>query len=290
MASNVYSTIEEKSFDNGVAFILTPNAGIIEAHIFSSIIIFFKSIRLSFEQICSILSTGDVKDITFRKAEINPEIIQPKVIAQTFPGALSASSMHPARTPLNKSLNILQILPCLAKKENEDGRKAFDLVCKQIATHYRGFLSDVATLGVRVDKLSEEFDISTALLRKKAMPKDTYSIPGWVFDNFASFANGPMKDIILYYVFFGEVFKKMVRTNVEKEASLGAKQGYAVLSKEIYPELQDCKTASVYRGAEKHGDIMINWHGGKKGAFVTKADMDKLRLKEGDQVNLILQS
>jgi len=100
MASSVYSTIEEKGFVNGVAFIMTTNGSVMEAHIYNSIIIYFKSLRLSFEQMCGVLSGGDIKQMTFQKSEIKPETVQPQIIMHTLPGAVSASAFSPAQTSL----------------------------------------------------------------------------------------------------------------------------------------------------------------------------------------------
>ncbi|HUL00479.1 MAG TPA: hypothetical protein VLX29_06435 [Nitrospirota bacterium] len=288
MATSLYSTIEEKGFENGIAFIMTPNTSVIEAHIYGGIIIYFKSLRLSFEQICGVFMSGDIKEITFRRAEVKPEIVQPQVVAQTFPGAISASALDPARTPIPKLLRIVHLLSCLVQPDKDEGMKAFDIMCRQISMLYSGFLPDVATIKERMGRAGDEFGIPTALLSSKSLPTDVYSVPKWVFNNLQALAEGPMKDVTLYFIFFGETSNRVIKTVIGKETSLGAKQGYAILSRAVYPKFQGNQSVTIFRGIEKAGDIKIDWHTDKKSAMLlTKADMEKFGLKNDERVNLL---
>jgi hypothetical protein len=290
MASSIYKTIEEKGFDNGVAFITTPNESIIEAHIYSGIIIYIKSLRLSFDQIYGILSSGDIKEISFRKAEVKADIVQPQVITQTFPKAVSAFVTNLGTTPLIKLITVVNLLSVLTRVDEKEGMKAFDIMCRQLSTVYPEFLPEVSTLNKRMGRVADEFGIPAEFFRNKSLPANIYSAPTWVFSNLESLPTGSMKDVILYFIFFGNMFPKAIRTTVGKETSLGAKQGYATLSKAVHAELQNNSSASIFRGTEKLGDIKINWNTDKKStALFTKADMDKLGLQNDEKVNLIFE-
>lgn len=288
--ASFYATIEEKGFDTGIAFIMAQNASVIEAHLYSGVVIFFKSLRMTFEQISDILARGDIREVTFRKAEIRPETAQARVVGLTFPAAIAASAMSPSRTSLSRLLRIVRLMSSLTKVDRVEGMNAFDIMSRQLSLLYPRFLLDSSTLKKRISKISDEFGIETRFLDQKPMPPDIYSFPDWVVSNFSAVPDSLMREVVLYYVFFGEVFKKFIRTIVEKEASLGAKQGYAALSQEAYPGLQDSGSAAVYRGAEKVGDIKLNWSTSKKNAALfTKADLDKLGLNNGDTIELILE-
>jgi len=288
MTASIYSIIEEKGFGNGVATIVTANAGVIEAHIYSGIIILFKSVQLSVDQIYGVLSDGDIKEITFRRDEVKPEVVQPEVVAQTFPRAVAASAISPTRTPLSKLLRLIRLLSCLAKTGQEDGKKSFDIVCHQISLLYPKFLPDVLTLKGRMDMISSKFGISTTFLNSKPLPANIYATPSWFFTNFEYLGNGPIKDAILYFIFFGEMFQRVIRVEVGEEISSVTRQGFARLSKMVYPELQDSTSASIFRGAEKIGDIKIEWSTEKKSAVLfTKADLHKFGLENDSTVNLI---
>ena len=290
MASSVYTTIEEKGFYNGKAFIMTPNASVIEAHILKGIIIFCKSLRLSCEQICDVLSNGDIKDITFQKADISADVAQPQVFIQTIAGALSACAMNPSQSILPRVLCIFQLLANLIKREKADGIKAFDLISRQISQHHQGFLPDVSTLSDRIGQASENFGISTATFINKLLPADMSSVPEWVLGNFGPLADNVMKDVFLYHVLFGETLRKVIKTNAETDASLGAKKGYAGMSKSAYPELQIYRSANIFRGLEKLGDMPLRWHTDKKRtALFTKIDMDKFGLTNDEMINLIFE-
>lgn len=290
MSAAIYSTIEEKNFDEGIAFIMTHKNSIIEAHIYSGIIINFKCLRLSLDQICNALSSGEINEITFQRTEVRPETAQARVIAHTFPGAVAASAIAPARTPLSKLLKISRLLSSLTKSDKDEGRKAFDLICRQIILHYPGFLPDASTIKKRIGRVADEFGISTKFLDNMPVPTDIYLIPEWVFSNFEAMGNGLMKDVALYYILFGEYLKKFVRTTAAMETSFGAKQGFAILSKAIYPQLQDNSIAIIFKGAEKVGEMKIDWHTDKKNTMLfTKVDLDKLGLDSGSKINLILK-
>jgi hypothetical protein len=290
MPASVYSIIEEKNFDDGTVFIMTPNASVIEAHTFSGIIISFKSLRLSFDQICEVLSRGDIKEITFQKDVVRPEEGRAQVLAQTFPGAVAASAIKPARTTPAKLIRIVRLMSGMIKANKDEGTKAFDILSRQIVTLYPAFLPDVPTIKNRTDGLDEKFGVSTQFLKDKPLPSDIYSAPDWIFSNFEALGNSPVAEIVLYYLFFGQPSRKIIRTTIEQETSLGAKQGYALLSKAVYPELKDSGSVIVFKGVEKMGEIKIDWdkHENKTMAM-TKADIDHMGLHKGDKINLIFE-
>jgi hypothetical protein len=291
MPANVYSAIEEKGFDDGTVYIMTQNASVIEAHTYSGIIIFFKSLRLSFDQICEVLSRGDIKEITFQKTEVRPEIARAEVLVKTFPGAMAASAINPARATRAKLIRIVRLMSGLIKANKDEETKAFESIRRQIAILYPGFLPDVSTIQKRIDGLGEEFGITTPFLDGKPLPDEIYSVPEFIFRNFEPIGNSSvMKELVLYYLFFGEAARKVVRTTVEQETSLGAKEGHAKLSQMIYAEWKNSSLVSIFKGFDKIGNIIIDWdkHENKTIAM-TKADIDHLGLRKGDKINLIFE-
>jgi hypothetical protein len=290
MPASIYSTIEEQGFDDGILFMMTPDSSVIEAHLYGGIIISFKSLRLSFEQICSVFSSGDLTQINFQKSEIKPETIaRGQIIEKTFPGAVAASAINPAKTTPSKLIRIVRLISSLIKSDKAASHKACEIMSLHISTLYPGFLPDIAAFKSRIGRLGAALGIATTFLEGKPFPSDTCSVPEWVFTHFDPIMNGLMKDVVLYFIFFGEVFKQAIRTTVEKETSLGAKQGFAILSKTVYPAMQNSGSAILFKGAEKIGEIRIDWHTDKKDAVLfTKADLDKLGLESGSKINLIL--
>lgn len=289
MAANVYSLIEEKGFGDGLVFIALQDNTILNATIYGGIIISFKCPRLSFGQIVDALSKGAVKDISLQKSEVHLDTIQPEVIAQTFPAAVAASALNPARTSLPRLLRAVRILAGLTRADKARGGKAFDIVSRLLSMLHPGFLLDNTTIKKRADRLEEEFNISTGFLADKPVPRDAYSVPQWIFTHFDAISTSPLKEVLLYFLFFGEVFEKVIRAVVEKEMSLGAKQGYALLSKAAYPALTDARSASIFNGAVKVGEIKIDWNSDRKNVVLfAKPDFDRLGLESGGTVNLIL--
>jgi len=287
--TNLYSTILEKGFEDGVVFIMTRSASVIEAHLYGGVIILLKSLRLSFDQICDVLSRGDIREITFQKAEVRPELAQAQAIAYTFPPTVAALASNPARTTHSKLIRMVSLMSGLVKANKDEGTRVFDGMSRQIALLYPGFLPEVSAIQGRIDRLNEEFGISTRFLDGKALPADSYSVPEWVFTHFEAIDNSLMREVVLYFVLFGEMTKKIVRTTVEKESGHGAKLSYARLSKTAHPESQDSGSAVIFRGAENIGTIKIDWHTEKQRTLsLTKTDLEAFGLDGGDTINLIL--
>src|SRR5271169_180377 len=118
MPTSLYSTIEEQGFDDGILFMMTPDNSVIEAHLYSGIIISFKSLRLSFDQICRAFSSGDLTQINFQKSEIKPEVIaRGQIIEKTFPEAVAASAINPTKTTPSRLIRIVRLISSLIKSD-----------------------------------------------------------------------------------------------------------------------------------------------------------------------------
>jgi hypothetical protein len=70
MSPSLSATIAEQRFYDNTVFMMAPHSSIIEAHMYYGIIIYRGSLRLYFEHVCNTLASGDVTEITFRKAGI----------------------------------------------------------------------------------------------------------------------------------------------------------------------------------------------------------------------------
>lgn len=287
---NMYAAIEEKGYNEGTAYVMTENGGIIEVHIYGGIVFFAKSLKLGPEQVLLALAGGNVSEFTFRKAAVKPETAQPSLLAHTFPAAVAASALNPEKMSLSRLFKVIQLICGLMRSGKEDGVNIGGVMLRQLGTFYRGFVPDVATLQKRIGRQTEEFGVPVSFLEGKPMPGDVYAAADWIIKNFETVKDSPMKEVALYFVLFGEVHGKAVKTTIEKETSLGGKQGVGVLSKVAYADLKDMQTAQIYKGIEKVGDIKIEWHSSskKETLLLTKADMDKMGLENGKKVALIL--
>ena len=289
MSAAIYSVIEKKGFHDGIVFIVTQDNCSIEVHVYSGVIIWAKSPRLSLDQICETLAQVDLKEISFRESIESPDIVQAPLLARTFP-AVAASAINPAATSPATLIKIVRLMPGLIKSDKDQGAHTFEVMRREIANRHAGFLSDVVTIKKRMFELDEKFGMGSLALEYKAMPDDLTAMPEWIFRHLDSIKDSTMKDSILYFLFFGRMPAKVIRLKIEQATSLGAKHGRGILSKIVYPGLQDRGSASLFRGADKIGDLKIDWDKDEKEPIVmTKADLDHLGLRKDDKINIILE-
>ncbi len=286
MSADIYSVIEKKGFQDGIVFIVTKDNCSIEVHIYCGVIIRAKSPRLSFDQICEALSHGDLKEISFQESAESPDAAQAPLLEYTFPAA-AASTINPAGTSHATLIKIVRLMSSLVKSDKDQGTRAFDVMRREITKLHPGFLIDVATIKKRMSELDEKFGLESKTFEYKAVPDNLQEIPGWVFRYLDSIRDSRIKDSVLYFLFFGQMSDRMIRTKIDQATSLGAKQGHAILSKTVYPVLKDSGSASLFSGADKIGDMKIDWNIEKKSTIaITKTDLDHLGLKNGDSINL----
>jgi len=282
---NIYSTLQAKGIDDGAAFILTLEGAAVEVHVYCGIVISAKSMRLSGDEIRTVLSRGEVKEISVQPRDVDPANAQAAVVAAAFPAAAAAAFDKKKLTP-TRLVRLTRILPGLIRSDADQGAGAFDLVRQHIMALYPGFLPDAATIGTRLEKLGEEFGIVTPT--DQPLPGDLHAVPQWVFGRLDS-VDAALRDWALYYVLFGELPDKMLTTTAERVTSLGAKPGRAILSKSAYPGLESSTSAAVFKNGKKIGDIGIDWHTDQKKTMAfTKADFDRLGLSADDKLTVTL--
>jgi hypothetical protein len=286
MCADIYSAIEKKGFRDGIGFIITKDNCSIVVHIYCGVIIRAKAPRLSFDQICETLSHGDMQEISFQESAESPDTAQAPLLAHTFP-AVAASIINPAGTSHTTLIKIVRLMSGLVKSDKDQGTKAFDMMRREIAKLHPGFLIDVATIKKMMSELGEKFGLESNALEYKDVPDILQEVPGWVFRHFDSIKDIRIKDIVLYFLFFGQMSDRMIRTKIDQATSLGAKRGHAIMSKTVYPVLKDSGSASLFSGADKICDMKIDWNIEKKSTIaITKIDLDHLGLKNGDAINL----
>lgn len=289
MSDTIYSVIEKKGFQDGIIFIVTQDNCSIEVHVYSGVIIRAKAPRLSLEQICDTLTQGQLKEISFRESAESPTLAQAPLLACTFPAA-AAAAINPAAASPSTLLKIVRLMSVLAKSDKDHGTRAFEVMRQEIAKRHAGFLSDVVTIRKRMFELDHRFGLVSLALEHKAMPDDLTAMPEWLFERTDSIKDSTMKEGVLFFLFFGRTSDRVLRVKIEQATSLGAKHGRGILSKTVYPGLTDSGSASMFRGADKIGDLKIDWDKNEKETIVmTKADLDHLGLHKDDKINIILE-
>ena len=284
----LYSVIKKRCLAEGNAYIITEGKHLIEALIYSEVIVNVKSRTLSHEQIIESLIANDIKEVNASPAEVIFDDIQPATIEKTFPAAAPfILSLDDAVA--QRILSILRLLGYLAKSGPE-GYAACDIVVEEMLKNYPSFSLESATIKKRIDDFSNEFLIAYPFRNGEELPSERRFVPGWIFSRIMM-PDNLFKEIFLYFIFFGDLFQPVFKTIVKKETGFGAKVGVARMSRVIYSAACSANTVSIFKGAVKSGDLQINCHSEKKtGILMTQSDMDKLNIKDGDTVSLTFRT
>ncbi len=281
---NIYQVFKNKNLESGTAQIVTASRQYIEAEVYAGVIVNIKSHSLSYEKIIECLLSGAGNQISVTPGEVQPEAVQPGTVEKLF-HLTTGYSLDPDDTSPPRLLQMLRLMETLARSEN--GFAAFDIMTGEIVSRYNRFSLEGPVIKKRIDHFSNEFLIAIPSLNSRPMPADSRCIPGWVFESVA-IPDSLFKDILLYFIFFGEMFRPVFRTIVKKEAGFGAKVGFARISKAVYNAASNVSAAIIFKGATEVGSMNINWHAeNKTGVMITQADLDRLGVKDGDTVSLV---
>jgi hypothetical protein len=282
---SVYTAFKKKKSEEGLAYIITGSNHLVEAKIFGSVIVHVKSRTLPPDQVIEALLSDDISRFNMSPDKIKLEDVQPGTVKKTFaaaaPFVLAADDATPQRL-----FSILRLMGQLVKSEGE-GFEAFDIMAAEMLKRYPNFSLERADVKKRIFDLSNVYLITFPFLNSETIPSSRRYIPEWIFDSIV-INDVTLKNIILYYIFFGELRPPLIKAIAKKESGFAALHGYARISKFIYSSVSDSSTVDIFKGATKIGELTLEWHSDKKSEIlIAQADLDKLRIKDGDAVNLV---
>ena len=283
---NLYSVIKKKGFEAGHVYIITSSKHLIEVDIYAALIVHVKSRTLSYEHIMDALLAGDISRVNESPSSLKMEEFQTATIKKIFrvsaPLILAPDEASPQRL-----FNIIKLMGHLAKSD-PDGLEAFDIIADEITRRYPNFSLERADIKKRIYDFSNEYLASSPFLNSDTIPNDRREISDWVF-NSTVLPDSILKDVVLYAVFFGEMIWPVVKTVAKKEYGLAAKAGFARLSKTVYNVAPDNNIVVVFKGATKMGELNLKWNTeNKPGIFIAKADLDKINIRDRDEVSLVI--
>lgn len=284
----IFSLIESKKIDNGAAFIITEGNHIIEASLYGGFIIHLKCRALSLDQIVDTLSGDKTKDVNVNPAQPRLDLLQPAAIEKTFP--LSSPYLFDAAVISPRRLVMILRLMGQLVRAGDEGLAAFDVISHELAKRYPKFSLDGATLQKRMQWFRDQYGIQALSAVGRTAPPEGYETVPWAFDMTATLDEGLITDSLHCFTFLGDLFQFIFRAPAKKEAGLGAKNGHVRVSSAVYETQRDSRSVMLFRAEKKLGELEINWHSDKRPElFVTKNDLEKLRIGDGDHLNVILK-
>jgi hypothetical protein len=281
----VYSSFKKKKFEEGRVYIVTGGSQLIEAKVYGSMIVNVKSRALSHDQIADALLADDVSKVNESPESVKLEEVQPDTIKKLFRAA-APFVFDPDDAKPSRLFNILKIMAQLAKIGGE-GNEAFDIISSEFFVKYASFSIDRADIKKRIANFTGGISGSDAFTNINAIPTNTRSIPDWVFSNIT--VNEPvLREMVLYSIFFGEMFQPLVNAIVKKEVGLSAKNGVCRMSKIHYKNMTANNTVTIYKGSVKTNDFTIAWHADNKSeVMITNADLERSGIRDGVEVGML---
>jgi len=173
-------------------------------------------------------------------------------------------------------------------KSDDDGLEAFDIIADEITKRYPNYSLEREVIKKRIYDFSNEYLASSPFLNSETIPYNRRKIGEWVFNSIV-LQDSILKDVVLYFIFFGEMLRPVVKTFVKKELGLAAKVGSARVSRAVYHAAPDSNMVTIFMDNANLGELNLSWHTeNKPGIRIPKADLDKLGLKDGDTISLVL--
>lgn len=283
---NLYSMIKNRGFEEGHVYIITGSKHLIEADIYAAMIVNVKSRTLSHEQIMDALLAGDISRVNESPGSLKMEDFQTATIKRLFRISAPFLLANDDTTP-KRLFNILKLMGHLAKSDS-DGLESFDIIASEINKLYHKFSLERVDIKKRIYDFSNEYLDSSPFLNSDTIPYNRREIIDWVFNSIV-LSDSILKDVVLYSICFGEMLRPVIKTFAKRESGLAGKVGVARLSRVIYNVDSDSDMVTIFRGATEAGRLNLGWNAEKKsGILITKTDLDKLDIKDGDTVSLVL--
>jgi hypothetical protein len=283
---NLYSMIKKRGFEEGHIYIVNGSKHLIEAEMYAALIVHVKSRTLSYEQIIETILAGDISKADESPGSLKMDEFQTSTIKKIFrisaPFVLGPDGASPQRL-----FHILKLMGHLTKSD-DDGLEAFDIIADEITKRYPNFSLEREAIKKRIYDFSNEYLASSPFLNSDTIPNNRRKIGEWVFNSIA-LQDSILKDVVLYFIFFGKMLRPVVKTFAKKEPGLAAKAGTARLSRVVYHANPDSNMVTIFMGNANLGELNLSWHAeNKPGILIPKANLDKLGLKDGDTISLVL--
>jgi hypothetical protein len=281
----IYSAFRKKNFEAGRAYIITGSNHLIEAKVYDTVIINLKSRTLSNEQIIDALLADDISKVNDSPEAVRLEDIQPAVIKNLF-RAGAPFILDPEDAAPQRLFSVLKLMGQLSRFDGE-GLESFDIIADEILRRYPNFSLERVDVKKRITTFSSDYAISSSFLNTETIPPNSRNIPDWVFNSLIV-DDLIFKNLIFYYIFFGELRPPMFRATVKKESGLAAKNGFVRLYRGFYKDMTDNNHVAIFKGSLKAGELTVAWHSDSKAELsVTNADLNKYGLSDGETVNMI---
>lgn len=284
----IYAALEKNNLQNGIVYVTTQDNRLLELYVFGGIIINIRSNSLSVVDAINTILEGAVKDIKAGGTVVKITNIQPFVVKKLL--SLTAPYIFsPQKPKLPAIVRALKLMGYTAKSDIGEIRDLTNDIALEISKINPKLNIDKVTIQNRIRKLKETYGMEMLGLASDFMPAGDKETLAWIFDYVNLDESNALLDNIMYFIFFGEFLEQPITAKLKKDEGFGGKSGFVKLSKIIYQRFSGNSSATIFYQNKQKATLEISWNTEKKSDFLlTKPDMERLGLKEGDIITLIL--
>jgi hypothetical protein len=283
----LYAYLQAQKLESGVAFVVVNSNHLIEATLYRRHIIGLKAHGLSVEEMGKEISANQVREVRVTPGEPDLTALSAPAILATFAAALP-HLMHPSADPAHRTNDTVRVMATLAKLGESVAGGALELMSRELKGRFPSFSTTSQSMATRWKQFRDQYAVSAALAAEAA-PLGSAECVVWAVSGVAGLEQSRVTDAFLHTVFFGSHEEPLFATQVKRDAGFGAKVGAVKLSKSAYQQKAGKSTQlKLYVGHTFAGELPIVWVGEEKGdALLTKADLDKMQLKDSQAVNIL---
>lgn len=283
----IYAALGENNLYNGIVYVTTQDNRLLEVHVFGGIIINIRSTAMPLADAMNTILEGAIKDIRATGTIVRINNIQPFVVKKLLP--LSAPYVFSSqKLKLSAIVQLLKLIGYTAKSDISEIIALTGDIAREISKTNAKFTIDRVTVQNRIRRLRETYGIEMAGLASDFMPAGEKETLAWILDYVNLDESSALLDNIVCFIFFGEFFEQPMTAKLKKDEGFGAKPGFVRLSKTIYQKFLDNTRVEVFYQNKQKASLGISWSTGKKpDILLSKPDMERLGLTEGDTITLI---
>lgn len=284
----LYTAFREQRFETGKAQIVLTNGQEFDVDVYRRHVVGVKLPSDAISKAVLQLTANLIRQVRVQEQTIEAAAFSPMVVQAAFAACFRELRSQPDAA--RRFADSLRLLAMLAKQGDKVAGPALSHVSRELTSAEPTFSSAAASVISRWKQVCTDAGIG-GLPPFDATSTDAEVIQ-WAVGGADALGAGPVSENILHFAFTGKLLHRMVSAKVRKEGGLGAKAGSARASKALYEaKAGGQSTARFFIGAKELGTIPVAWASLSGPEFMlTKADLDRLQLKDGDSVSVVFSS
>jgi hypothetical protein len=284
----LYAVLQEQKTENGVAFAVTESNRSIEVSVYRNLIIGLKVRGITVAEAWLELAANQLRGVNLHSTTVDPWVVQPEAIEASF-SAVGARFMGTREAMIARLNDAVRVMAGLGKLGEKPARRALDLMTNEIRALVPEFIRTAYSVSNRWRAFRGEFHLEAAPPAEVTPAGDCDTLV-WAVSSVDALEPGPIAESLLQMGFAGFTTDPMAATRAQRDSSFFGKSETVKLSKSVYGSKAKAReSVRVYVGQEcVSAPLSVTWTPDNKPELVlTRADMDKMQVRDGQDVNIV---